>query len=223
MAMISKNKKDCRLSGRSRLWSSPIKAYSALVLALFISSCTIPPVVESYRDPDIDYSAYKTFSFISRNVDKKGKAKEWSLEEKVLFPIIRADMESRGLTYTKKKEAADFAIDVEIVNRYKSEYVPERTVHSTSDTYLFHRADDHDGDDDHFFILPLRQPMTYGGYTEEYFQIYAELNFYDRKTEKKIWKGSGLYRADTYDMNIAAPPLISAILDRYRKLPEKKK
>jgi hypothetical protein len=219
MTMISKNKKDYWLSGRSRLWSSPIKASSALILALFLTSCTIPPVVESYRDPDLDYSAYNTFSFISRNVDKKGKAKEWSLEEKVLFPIVRAEMERRGLTYTKKKEEAHFIIDVEIVNRYKSEYVPERTVHSTSDTYLLHKDDG----DDLFFVLPVRQPITYGGYTEEYFQIYAELNFYDRKTEKKIWKGSGLYRADTYDMNVAAPPLISAILDRYRKLPEKKK
>lgn len=217
--MISKNKKDYRRNSRSRLGISLFSAYSALILALFISSCTIPPVVESYRDPDIDYSTYKTFAFLSRNVDKKGKTKDWSLEEKVLFPIVRADMEKRGLTYTKKKEEADFTIDVIIVNRYKSEYVPEKTVHSTSDTYLLHQGDDNDL----FFVLPVRQPITYGGYTEEYFQIYAELNFYDRKTEKKIWKGSGLYRADTYDMNIAAPPLISAILDRYRKLPEKKK
>jgi hypothetical protein len=217
--MISKNNKDYRLSGRSRLWFSPIKACSALILALFISSCTISPVVESFRDPDLDYAAYKTFAFMSRHVDDKGKTKEWSLEEKVLFPIVRADMERRGLTYTEKVDEASFTIDVVIVNRYKSEYVPEKTVHTTSDTYLLHR----DNGDELFFVLPVRQPITYGGYTEEYFQIYGELNFYDRKTEKKIWKGSGLYRADTYDMNVAAPPLISAILDRYRKLPEKKK
>jgi len=222
--MNSKNNKNCRLTGRLRVCSSPGKVFSsALILTLLLASCTIPPVLESYRDPDLDYAVYKTFTFISRNVDEKGKAKGWSLEEKVLFPIVRADMERRGLTYAEKKEQADFAIDVVVVNRYKSEYIPEKTVHSTSDTYLFNRAEDRPDKQDTFFILPVRQPITYGGYTEEYFQIYAELNFYDTKTEKKIWKGSGIYRADTYDMNVAAPPLISAILDRYRKLPEKKK
>jgi hypothetical protein len=190
---------------------------SVLLLALF--GCTIPPVVESYRDPDLDYSVYKTFSFVSDNPEKKNRAEhEWSLEEKVLFPIVRSDMGRRGLSY--QEEGADFTVTVRIANREKSEYVPQRTVYSTSDTYLLRTPDEQQGE--HFFVFPVSQPVSYGGYTEYYFQIYAELNFFDSKTGKKIWKGSGLYRADTYDMKIAAPPLISAILERFRKLPKEK-
>ncbi len=196
-----------------------IKSGIVFILALFLSSCTIPPVVESYRDPDLDYKAYKTFSFICADSDKKGKKGEWSLEEKVLFPIVRSAMERRELIY--QKEGADFNVTVLVVNRRKSEYVPQKTIYSTSNTYVIRSPDQNDGE--HFFAFPVQHPVTYGGYTEDYFQIYAELNFFDSKTDKKIWKGSGLYRADTYDTNVAAPPLISAILDLFRKLPQEKK
>lgn len=192
---------------------------SVLLLALF--GCVIPPTVESFRDPDLDYSVYKTFSFISNNPANKDQSKGgWDLEEKVFFPIIRADMERRGLSYSAKRGESDFAVNAIIVNRYKTEYVPQKTFYSTSDTYLFRQSGDNN--EDNLFILPIRQPITYGGHTQEYFQIYAELNFFDSKTEKKIWKGSGIYNAETYDINVAAPPLISAILERFRKLPKEK-
>jgi hypothetical protein len=193
------------------------------VISLFILtllSCAIQPVVESFRDPDLDYAPYKTFSFISSSSDKEDKHGEWSLEEKVLFPIVMADMERRGLTYQENKKESDFAVSVVLMDRYKSEYIPQKTIYSTSDTYLFHGKED---SDERFFIFPTRQPITIGGYTEDYFQIYAELNFYDSKTNKKIWKGSGLYHAETYDINIAAPPLISSILNRFRPLPKENK
>jgi hypothetical protein len=193
-------------------------------VSLFFTSCAISPVVESFRDPDLDYSAYKTFSLISSYSNKNNKDKregDLTLEEKALFKIVRADMEKRGLVYRNSRKESDFAVSVVIVNRYKSEYVPEKTVHASSETYLLHEARDTGADQ--FFIFPISRPITYGGYTDEYFQIYAELNFYDSKTNKKIWKGSGLYRAQTYDMGVAAPPLISAILNRFRRLPEEEK
>ncbi len=211
--MIFANSKHYSVLGRSGLRG----IISVLLLALF--GCTIPPTVESYRDPDLDYSVYKTFSFISNNPANKDQSRSgWSLEEKVFFPIIRADMERRGLSYSPKGEESDFIVNAMIVNRYKTEYVPQKTYYATSDTYLFRR----DSDDDNLFILPIRQPITYGGHTQEYFQIYAELNFFDSKTNKKIWKGSGIYNAETYDINVAAPPLISAVLERFRKLPKEK-
>ncbi len=190
-----------------------------LIFILALSGCTIPPTVESFRDPDLDYSVYKTFSFVSNNPANKGQSEaELNLEEKVFFTIIRAATGKRGLSYSSKGDESDFIVNAMIVNRYKTEYVPQKTIYSTSDTYLFRR----DEEDDNLFILPIRQPITYGGHTQEYFQIYAELNFFDRKTNKKIWKGSGIYNAETYDMNVAAPPLISAILERFRKLPKEK-
>ena len=198
--------------------STKSKIISLLIPVLFFASCVVRPVVESYRDPDVDYTVLKTFSFVSAHTDKKGQTEEWSLEEKALFPIVRADLERRGFTYQGKIDDSDFIVTAMVANRYKSEYVPEKTIYPTSDYYIFRQ--DKDDDKEIRVIAPARMPYTYGGYREDYFLTYAELNFYDSKTKKKIWKGSGLCRMDTYDVHVVAPPLISAILDRFRTLPE---
>lgn len=214
--MITTNIRKFQLFGQSA--DAYIKSGMVLVLALFLSSCVIQPVVESYRDPDVDYKKYKTFTLISNYPNKK---KEGVLEEKLLFSIVRTNMEKRGFSYRKKKEDSDFSVKVVFANRYVSDYIQEKTIYSANEYYVFQRSEN-DERETHI-IAPIRMPQTYGGYREDYFQVYAEINFYDSKTDRKIWKGSGLYRAETYDKNITAPPLISTILDRFRKLLKIKK
>ena len=115
-----------------RLPAKPIALISMLFL-LLSSGCLANQAVRVSRMPDVDFSGYRTWSFIPHQVDpdERPSAREIELGARVL-ERIRDDLARRGLRYQAKD--ADLGIDARLVIKPQRvisyEHTAMQTLHS---------------------------------------------------------------------------------------------
>jgi len=171
------------------------------------------PATEIFRDPEVDFSKYKTFSVFPASLLSKSKEVQNEIRDKQLLFSLRNYFESRGYKFVELGKSPDMLVTMLAASEYKEKYIPPQQVIVPMFTpgYSIYSSTDHSGQFNYGPIGSLPNygsyrgqsststyvpgqtsyhSMTLGGYYQGYNYPSISIAALDNKTGKVIWKGS---------------------------------
>lgn len=179
---------------------------------------THAPLVETYRDPNFNVSAYKTFSVLPYSTLTKVQKTNQILEKQMLF-ALRNMMEGLGYLFVTPDNSPDFLITIDATMHYKEfdvpaqqifvpRWVPDQEIRSTgtSSGYLS-GVGAYSGSSTVTTTVPghfTNETYTVPGYTSGAYYPFIIVAAYDRKTAANIWWGKGVATSNNNDIRVAS-------------------
>lgn len=84
------------------------------------------PTLSAFKDPDTDFSQYRTFSVFPASLLYEDASSNAIQEKQVLF-FLRSLVESRGYEFVELDEDPDILLTIHVSSSYKETYVPPST------------------------------------------------------------------------------------------------
>jgi len=172
-------------------------AVAAICLSLaFLASCSSVDVKTDY-DPDVDFSAYKTYAWVGNGGVMEGTTLEsYPLVAKRVKASTDRDLQERGLVLVDDPETADFAVVIHAGTEEKMQ------VTNYGGSYGYYSYD------------PWWGP--YGGHTDVSYYTEGSLviDFVDVKSRELAWRGIGTAVVKGYSDPEEAQKNIDKVVDR---------
>ena len=113
------------------------RGINLLALVMLVSGCATinnfshikftEPSIQTYKDPDINFSKYRKFSLKPLAGTEIGKDVNRIAEKQLLY-IIRNVLENEGYEYAEESNDVDFLVSINFKNEYKKIRIPPRTI-----------------------------------------------------------------------------------------------
>ncbi len=202
------------------------------------------PTVSSFRDPDTDFSKYRTFSVFPFSLTSEDAKMNEIMERQILF-ALRNSLESRGYKFVQISDSPDFIATINVSSQYMESYVPPQTAvipqfvpgqtvtisSSILGTFNFNNFGNYasygwgnySGQTTATTYIPgytRLQTYTRPGYTTGAYYPVLSISAYDGKTFKNVWLGSGAGTSDNQDLRISSQFVLFPVMDQFPSLPE---
>ncbi len=197
------------------------------------------PTVLVYKEPEADFTSYRTFSVFPLSIIAKDVKMNPILERQILF-FIRNIFEAKGYKFVPIDSTPDFLITAQVDIEYKEIKVPPSikqvpvwvpgkyiTIHdfsyyrfnmSSYNSNFSHTWGTWQGMDTKTIYVPgYLTTKTYikPGYTVGYFLPSAIIWVYDGKTLKNVWSGCGVGVSKNPDIRACSQFVIRDILKNF--------
>ncbi len=193
------------------------------------------PSAKYERDPEVNFSSYKTFSvFPQAEIIKDSKINP--IEEKQLLFMLRNRFEVLGYNYVSNVNDADFLIGVNYSNEYKTQYIPpssytipwyvpgqtQTTFLNSYNTFSGNIGSKYfSGSGSGWGTATTTTPGSYvpmtltnpGGYVGWYYPCFFVSTF-DKNSKKLVWSGSVVGATSNSDIRLSAQVLLSDLMGR---------
>jgi len=192
------------------------------------------PSTSSFKDPDVQFESYNTFSVFPLSLISEENKMNPILERQLLFSI-RNVIEAKGYKFVQIDQKPDFLVTAGADAKYKENYVPPSSITlpfwmpgKTITTYgnSFGNFNSSYGwgtwsgsSKETTYIPGYMTTRTYArpGYTIGHFYPAAVIQVYDSKTLKNVWMGSGAGTSDNPDIRISGQFVLFSILKDFPK------
>lgn len=182
------------------------------------------PLIKIEKDPDADFSSYKTFSVIPLAGTELGAGTS-SITEKQLLYVVRNLLESAGYSFVEDYKQADFAAAINFNQEYKTIEVPPSNVTVpwfTPGWTSYSRVSGLVGTQTVVGNIQSYNPgywssfnMTQPGYTIGYFYPIIAVHIFDSKTGKNVWEGGGVAKSNNHDIRLSSQMLFMLIMAEF--------
>jgi hypothetical protein len=197
------------------------------------------PTISSYRDPDVDFSRYKTFAVFPYSLlVSGGGAPNEILEKQILF-FLRNSMEMRGYRFVQITDNPDLLVTMNVTSEYQQYYVPPqavtvpqfvpgtivRTQSTSSGNFNLNTVGSpnlawgsYSGQTTSNTYVPgftTYQTVTRPGYTAGAYYPSVSIAAFDGTTLKKVWTGTGVGTSDNPDARVSSQLVSLPILSQF--------
>jgi hypothetical protein len=203
----------------------------------------LKPSVESYVDPDVNFSNYHTFSVMPFSILTADSTVNPILTKHLLF-ALRNRLEEIGYRFVSPENSPDIIATINASSEYQQSYIPPRSVTmpvwipgqtstTTSSTIGSVSAygtgydnsgywsgsswGTYSGEGTSTTTSPGHlgfQTQTVGGYTVGHHYPQVMVAAYDAKTLKNIWYGLGTGTSDNSDVRISGQLVLLSIIEK---------
>ena len=173
-----------------------------LASGLILGACSSAPTIVSNTDPTVDFSQYKTYTFIEDL--STNSAQYQSLETTYLKASVGREMEARGFTKSNTPQLAiNFSVDTQ-------EKIRSRSVPSTSYGV---------GYDPYYDVYYDGWGTTHTTRIDQYTEGKLNIDAIDVSSRKLVWQGSTQGRLTKKDLENAQAVLDAAVVEIFQKFP----
>lgn len=226
----------------SILFTSP--AFAEKRHNLSVADLLEKPAISTFRDPDTDFSRYKTFSVFPFSLLSDKLPSNEIMEKQFLF-ALRNSLELRGYRFVPLGDHPDLIATMDASAEYKESivpaqtllvprYVPGRTLTTTSSTTgslnlttlgtygSEYSWGSYSGLTTSTTYIPgysTLQTVTRPGYTVGAYYPAVSISIFDGKTLKNVWFGSGAGSSHTSDPRISSQVVITYLMGEFPTIP----
>lgn len=217
---------------RMHIWNTPVNNLAP-------ANLKFPPTVQTYQDPDANFSNYRTFSVFPASLVIKGVKTNPIMEKQILF-FLRNCFEAKGYRFVPMKKHPDFVATMIVSSKYRTTYVPPSTrilpvivpgrtittFGNTSGTFNFNTFGNYSsygwgsysGQSSSTTYVPgyvTTQTYTRPGYSVGHYYPSAQIVVLDSKSLKNVWLGSGTGTSDNPDGRVAMQFVALNMIERF--------
>lgn len=187
--------------------------YLVLLMAIALAGCasTPSPTVSSGIAPGIDFTSFRTFSFVSPlSTDRAGFH---SLVSQQLMFSTRRELEVRGLQFVQDPAAADLLVNfyADVAEQLRVRSVPDPWA---GPSYWNHRRGRYDPWRGH-----SRWPSHSRIQVDQLSEGRLNVDVIDRRSNMLVWEGLASQRLTQQTMNDLGPAMDDAVHEIFREFP----